>query len=429
MKELEKKSLYQLSLTVLSGICGDMGSSIFSFGLGFMLLDKTGSVFSFTISNIVSPILGFVLLPIIGPIIDTLSKKKIIIISQTITVVSLILYWILLPNFGDNLLAPTTILIIILKGSDQFTFTARQASCIGIVLSKDVQKLNSYTQMSTSVANIASSILGASLYALLPFELFIICEIVTEVITVIITLMLNFTLNPENESDFSIIKNGFEENDFNLFRDGLFYIKKQKYLLFGMTIATSINFLSGIFSVGIPILFLQVFNLNNFHFGIAEAFNAIGFLVGGILMQRKLTIKYPILNLWKTTIIIGITLIFIGVFIFIGGKIGILVIYVLLFIIGFLFVILNVPYTVWVQKNISLFMQGRVLSILSSLGMATSPLGVLFYGFIFEMVRNIPLLVALTFSLSGILMIVLHCILLKRSRLDLKNALIFRMLF
>ena len=283
-----KKSAKQLRLTVLSGLFGDFGSSIFSFGLSFMLLDRTGSVFSFAISNIVSPIMGLALLPLIGPIVDSFSKKKVIIVSQSITILSLIVYWILFPQFSSHLFLPTVVLIVVLRGSDQFTSTARQAASIQLVLPDDLQKLSAYSQMSTSTATIVSSIFGAFLYTLLPFQLFILFELVTEVFTAITTSILDFRFNKQNDTE--LIKDTIEDAEKRslvLFKEGVTYIRNQKYLLFGMIVAVGINFISGIFSVGLPILVLQVFNLSNLHFGFAEAINGFGYVFGGLLLKQK----------------------------------------------------------------------------------------------------------------------------------------------
>ncbi|MFL2061463.1 MFS transporter [Marinilactibacillus psychrotolerans] len=422
-----KKSAKQLRLTVLSGLFGDFGSSIFSFGLSFMLLDRTGSVFSFAISNIVSPIIGLALLPLIGPIVDSFSKKKVIIVSQSITILSLIVYWILFPQFSSHLFLPTVVLIVVLRGSDQFTSTARQAASIQLVLPDDLQKLSAYSQMSTSTANIVSSIFGAFLYTLLPFQLFILFELVTEVFTAITTSILDFRFNKQNDTE--LIKDTIEDAEKRslvLFKEGVTYIRNQKYLLFGMIVAVGINFISGIFSVGLPILVLQVFNLSNLHFGFAEAINGFGYVFGGLLLKQKLNIKNPILYSWKSALKLGVILIGIGLSISIGGVVGEMILYLLLFFTGILFVTINVPITVWLQKQLPPILLGRVFSVLGTIGLATAPIGVLLFGFIFNLnTDNLNLLTMWTFILTGVMVIFLNYLLLKIANLPLKEAKVY----
>ncbi|MFM9597008.1 hypothetical protein ACKI1O_47545, partial [Streptomyces scabiei] len=119
-------------------------------------------------------------------------------------------------------------------------------------------------------------------------------------------------------------------------RKGISYILKQKYLLFGIILATIINFISGIFSVALPILVLRVFNLTNLHFGFAESVNGFGYVLGGILLRKDAAMIQPIYNSWKSTIKLGIILIAFGFSALIGGITGEISMYILLFFTGVL---------------------------------------------------------------------------------------------
>ncbi|SJN33007.1 permease of the major facilitator superfamily [Marinilactibacillus psychrotolerans 42ea] len=319
------------------------------------------------------------------------------------------------------------VLIVVLRGSDQFTSTARQAASIQLVLPDDLQKLSAYSQMSTSTATIVSSIFGAFLYTLLPFQLFILFELVTEVFTAITTSILDFRFNKQNDTE--LIKDTIEDAEKRslvLFKEGVTYIRNQKYLLFGMIVAVGINFISGIFSVGLPILVLQVFNLSNLHFGFAEAINGFGYVFGGLLLKQKLNIKNPILYSWKSALKLGVILIGIGLSISIGGVVGEMILYLLLFFTGILFVTINVPITVWLQKQLPPILLGRVFSVLGTIGLATAPIGVLLFGFIFNLnTDNLNLLTMWTFILTGIMVILLNYLLLKIANLPLKEAKIY----
>ncbi|TXK47389.1 MFS transporter [Lactococcus sp. dk322] len=421
---LLKKSKRQMSLTIISSVCGDIGSSIFSFGLSFMLLSKTGSLFSFAISSIISPILGLILLPIIGPVIDSFSKKKIIVISQILTLMSLTLFWILLYSFGENLLLPTVILITILRISDQFTMTARQAAASSLVYEKELEKLSANIQVTNSVGTIVSSIFGVIIYSSLPFYIFILLEIFAELLTVVITWKLDFNFNEYGTgSSYRSLGNNALSEQKKLFIEGIEYIKRQKYLLFGMLITISINFISGIFSIGIPFIIFKIFDLKNYHFAIGEALNGMGIFIGAIIINKRNKTKYPLLNLWRTSLGIGVILILISLSLHLNLNYGIIALYLLLFTLGILLVLLNAPYVAWVQKNISKEFQGRVFSVLSTMGLATAPLGILFFGWLFNQNINSNIFTAtLIFILSGSFLIISNCLSLKYARLNLKEA-------
>lgn len=418
---LEKKSARQLRLTVLSSLFGDFGSSIFTFGLSFMLLERTGSVYSFALSAIISPIIGLVLLPFVGPIIDKYSKKRIIILSQSFTIVGLVAYGLLFSYIQNYLLEASVVLIAILKISDQFTSTARQASTIHLVVEKHLSKLSAYSQMTSSTASVISSIFGAFFYTLLPFYLFILFELLTEVLTLILTSLLNFNLQKVEEK---IVPQ--KQSQLMLFKEGLQFIKNQKFLLFGMILALSVNFFLGIFSVGLPILILQALEASNMQFGFGEAINGFGFLIGGIFIKKQQDVSTPIQNLYNKCLQLGLLITLFGFAVLLPSHfLGLIATYFLMFVSGYLIVTLNVPYTVWLQKNIPHELQGRVFSVLSTCGMAIMPISILIFGYLFDLTAiSNTLLCASIFSLTGLLLIVFTYLTGKLSKLNLKEAVI-----
>ncbi|MHC5250071.1 MFS transporter [Enterococcus sp. LJL90] len=418
---LEKKSARQLHLTVLSSLFGDFGSSIFTFGLSFMLLERTGSVYSFALSAIISPIIGLVLLPFVGPLIDKYSRKLIIILSQSFTIVGLLAYWMAFPYIQNHLLAASVFLIAILKISDQFTSTARQASTIHLVIEKHLSKLSAYSQMTSSTAGVISSIFGAFFYTLLPFYLFILLELMTEILTLIFTSLLNFNFQKAAEKAAPV-----KQSQLTLFKEGLQFIKGQKYLLFGMTLALSVNFFLGIFSVGLPVLFLQALKASNLQFGFGEAINGFGFLIGGILIKKQQDVSEPIQHLYNKCLQLGLLITLFGFVVLIPANfLGILAVYGLMFISGYLIVTLNVPYTVWLQKNIPHQLQGRVFSVMSTCGMAIMPISILLFGYLFDLTAvSTVVLCSILFVATGLLLIIFTIMTSKLSKLKLDEAVI-----
>lgn len=423
MNQIQKKSKRQLILTIFSSLCGDFGSSIFSFGLSFMLLSKTGSVYSFALSTIISPIVGIILLPFVGSAVDKYSRKRIIQLSQTVTIVALVCYWLLLDSFQNHLVFYSAVLIVILRSSDQFTSTARQAANVQLVLENDLQSLSAYTQMTASFSGIISSILGAGLFSLLPFNLFIFIEILAELLTLMITALLDFNFfYKQQEMDTK------EKGSFKMFKEGILYLKKQKYLVIVILLALICNFFSGIYSVGLPFLILKVFKLSNLSYGVVQGMNGMGYVVGGFLIQKVWRVKYPVYNVWSISWKIGLLLFSIGslpIFITQSQPAG-MVLNILLFLIGIAYVSINVPYVVWLQKHIPVFIQGRVFGVISILAQAVSPVGVFVFGILFGTSGiSFGKLASAIFLVSGVVLVISTYSLVRLSRVKLKEAVIF----
>lgn len=76
-----QKSKNQLLKSILASFTGTLGSSIFSFSLGLMLLEKTGLSIRFGLSIRITALIGLLLSPLVGPIVDKFSRKFIILTS------------------------------------------------------------------------------------------------------------------------------------------------------------------------------------------------------------------------------------------------------------------------------------------------------------------------------------------------------------
>lgn len=136
-----QKSKNQLLKSILASFTGTLGSSIFSFSLGLMLLEKTGLSISFGLSIMITALIGLLLSPLVGPIVDKFSRKFIILTSQSITIAALIVYTFIFNGPSNHILIPTVILMIILAVTDDFNSTAQESRKVNVVLEDDLQKL------------------------------------------------------------------------------------------------------------------------------------------------------------------------------------------------------------------------------------------------------------------------------------------------
>lgn len=365
---------------LLSSLASDLGSSIFSYGLSFFILDRTHSVFSFALSAFLAPLVSLLCLPLIGPMVDRFSKKKILLLSQAFSIFSLVLYAFFYPYIQQNLLPATILLLLCLRLSDQFTMTARQAAVRELVLEADLQRVAANGQLSASFSLLLSSVLGAILYALLPFQLFIAIEIIAESLAFALFLLLHYPLIRKTPTLPATTETVLPQQPSPSFREGIAYLKRQPFLRSGILCATLINFCSGIFSVGLPVFVLQELAATKLQYGWAEAAHAAGFLAGSLFLSNRPPLAYPLLNLWQSIHRIGFLLIAIGCASFFTPSLGYLLLLFLLFASGGIFVFLNVPYTVWLQQELPLALQGRLFSLLSTLGLASAPLGISFFG-------------------------------------------------
>ena len=117
---MKKKSNRQIFLRCLLTLLSQLGSSMLIMGISLFIFEKTNSSISFGINMIIGPLATVLLSPIIGKIIDSYSHKRIIIINQIVSTLSLILYALIFQKFESQMIMLTIALVIILKVADEF---------------------------------------------------------------------------------------------------------------------------------------------------------------------------------------------------------------------------------------------------------------------------------------------------------------------
>jgi MFS family permease len=424
-KTIEQHSLMQMHKSIVSSLFGTFGSAIFAFGLSLMLLQKTGSAMSFAAMQIIMPIVALVLLPIVGPVTDKYPRKNIIVISQLVTIVALALYVLYWLTGAKHFVIATVLLIIVTKATDQFTSNAQQAAKADLVLSDDLTKLAGYTATAQNVSMIVSSVLGAILFTMLSFHVFIAFELFTEVVTLLITLTLDFKL--ANDCKEANLHEALE-NDKGSFKDGMYYISKQKYLFSFILIAIGLNFFSTALSVGMPVMLLKTLHLSNYQYGLTQSFFGGGMILGGIAIAKMKDPKHPFLLSYRLTFATATLLIVMGLCVFLPKNSWLITIYcgMLMLAFGIFIMLINTPPSVWMQKEIPSNMQGRVFNVDMSISMSIAPLGAVLFGLLFDLkLGNPSLLDFALLALAGIGSALVSLISVKIMNIDYAKAKIY----
>lgn len=117
---MENQSKRQITKISASTLAGRLGSGILTFIIGLLILQTTDSALHFGFSQLIGPVVSFILLPVKGSIVDTFDKKKILIYAQMLTIAALGCYAVAVAIQGIENLLYTYLLLIVLKISDKF---------------------------------------------------------------------------------------------------------------------------------------------------------------------------------------------------------------------------------------------------------------------------------------------------------------------
>ncbi|MDU7125185.1 MAG: MFS transporter [Streptococcus sp.] len=376
----QKNKNFSKLLLLLGNSIGQLGSSILSFVLGLYILKKLNcSVFFYSLSQIIGPLVAIFLLPILGSAIDKYNKNKIIRFSQFLSAISLFLFIITSRKIEIEYIHIIGLLII-LKLSDQILSTSLNSSTINIVDEEDIQSFRAHLQIIQAVSMVLSPIIAVFIIDKFALIGILLIEMFMELLVLVIYWKVDFNKNTKkevNESQSLLI----------LFKDGIDFIFKYKKIVFGLAFVLVVNFILGIVNIGLPFVEIKILNLSSKNYALNDSILAIGLLIGSLISSKIKSQKT--LNIARNSIsLISLVTFVLGLLLTLeltkNSWSIILAGYFL--IIGISITICNILLSSWSILNIPQEFQGRVFSILNTLTQVSLPLSMLLFGYLFEII-------------------------------------------
>lgn len=402
-------NLNKKNILLLGNGLGQLGSSILSFVLGLRILKSLDSVFLYSFSQVIGPLVAILILPILGSAIDKFNKNKLISLSQLASCLGLLIFTILNGGSSFNFIE-IIFLLTILKISDQVLSTTLNASTVNVIRENEVQDFRSKLQLIQSASMVFSPILAVFILDRFSLRSLLILEIFIEFIVLLIYSRVDFR-NKESEEEI------VSQSLFSLFKEGINFIFSYKKIVFGFSFVLMINFVLGIVNVGIPYIEINYLELSNKAYAINDSILAIGLIIGSLLASR-ISSKGS-LNVAKNSIgMIGIVTLILGILLaFNFNKLGGAMLVGLYFaIIGIAITVCNILISSRSIIKIPKEYQGRVFSVLNALSQVSLPISMLFYGFILDLVNFVPV-----FIISALILLLITYITPWAFRIDLKN--------
>ncbi|MDU5461425.1 MFS transporter [Anaerococcus vaginalis] len=376
----QKNKNFSKLLLLLGNSIGQLGSSILSFVLGLYILKKLNcSIFFYSLSQIIGPLVAIFLLPILGSAIDKYNKNKIIRFSQFLSAISLFLFIITSRKIEIEYIHIIGLLII-LKLSDQILSTSLNSSTINIVDEEDIQSFRAHLQIIQAVSMVLSPIIAVFIIDKFALIGILLIEMFMELLVLVIYWKVDFNKNTKkevNESQSLLI----------LFKEGIDFIFKYKKIVFGLAFVLVVNFILGIVNIGLPFVEIKILNLSSKNYALNDSILAIGLLLGSLISSKIKSQKT--LNIARNSIsLISLVTFVLGLLLTLeltkNSWSIILAGYFL--IIGISITICNILLSSWSILNIPQEFQGRVFSILNTLTQVSLPLSMLLFGYLFEII-------------------------------------------
>lgn len=366
-----------------------LGSSVVQFVIIWWITLETQSAAYLSIAALAGLAPMVVLMPLAGVLVDRWSRKLVIFVFDFLqaltTVVLILLFW------SGHISVWLVLLMIALRGVCQAFHSPAVSAIIPLMVPEDkLSRVNGLNYLLNGAVTMVGPIAGALLLAFAKIEQILWVDPVTFVAALVPLLLIGIPSVRSKEEKSSLSRD---------FVEGLSFIKKAKGFIPLTTLATALNFLLA------PLSTLLPYYVKFDHLGGVEALAFVmaflqgGMLAGGLMMSVIKGFKKKI-----ATSIFFVYVVFLGYalvaltptgqfwFMALGGL-----------VIGFAVAPANVLISVIFQTVVPMKMQGRVNSVLGSLGSAATPFGMLLSGAVAGFMGTANLFLACT--VSGILIL------------------------
>lgn len=380
---MKNTSTIQLLKIAASLLAGKLGSGILTFAIGLTILQRTESPLLFGISQMIGPLMSFLLLPFSGSLVDTYDKKKILLFSQSLSIIGLLFYSLAIYLYNETTLLPTYGLLIVLTLSNQFVRLTFTAATHSLVLPAHVQRLKSVQQLIQAISMLFIPLLAVWSINYWSLQVLVWIEILIEVIAVALIFSIQFDWQEDLSAEEELPKKN--ESFLLTFKEGITYVRSQPTLLFALFFALMLNGLFGAVNVGLPYLQINVLHLPEVVYGWTESAFAFG-LIGSALFLSIKSIRYPLKNACYSVGLIGICFVLLSVLLPVMSQINEYVVVLIAFngALSSLLTWTNIPVSTWMIQEIPPALHGRVFHLLHTGGELFTPLGILVFSFLFE---------------------------------------------
>ncbi|MED1411108.1 MULTISPECIES: MFS transporter [Bacillus] len=399
-QELRNICLYSIAKTV-----SIFGSSIYSFALGLYVLQITGSAFNFALTLILGTIPMIIINPFAGVIADKVDKKKLVVCMDLLNGGVLIAVYIFSSNYGLNLfiIYTTTFLMTVFT---TFFGIGLEAAKPNIVSKERLMSINSISKIIDSVSLILGPMLGGIVFVVLDIKTFIIINGISFILSGISMLFIHFKLFECNINE-ECLQTGI--NFIKDIKEGFSYLIENERLKNTFSILISLNFFLG-FAVTVPLPYIinTVLNLSSKQFGMIQGTFPVGMIVGAILV-KKITNRFSYSYLLKKlSFMLAVFMIISGIPVLfksfeVNGFAYVITYCVVMFFLGLIIVLIDIPLACFMQKEIPNEYRGRVLSIGLSIGKMMLPIAMALSGILLNYIPayTIPIV-------GGILYLILN---------------------
>jgi DHA3 family macrolide efflux protein-like MFS transporter len=369
MEDSHHKSTISFAVVFIGQAFSLFGSRLVQFALVWWLTTVSGSASVLALASIMAILPQVLLGPFAGALVDRWNRRLILMISDTLIALAVLVLAFL---YSQNSVQIWHIYVLMSLRSlgGAFQWPAMQASTSIMVPEKHLSRVSGLNQSFHGIANIVAPPLGALLLELTPIQNILAIDIftaflaVTPLFFIAIPQPLRGLLEGESKSIFSDLREGFK------------FVMGWRALLMIISMALVINLLTNPAFSLLPILVTNYFKGGAIELAWLQSSFGVGMIAGGMILGVWGGQTSRIRTALLSVVISGLA--FLG-FSFTPSN-SLLLGIGLILISGLTNSIASASFFAILQSTVPPALQGRVFTLVMSLIMSMTPIGLAFAG-------------------------------------------------
>lgn len=357
-----------------------VGDTLYLFAINWFLVSQTKTTSLLGEINSISTLILLVSNIIVGPIVDTYNRKKLLIFSDLVSFFACLICSLLFRDYVDD----KFILIItssILSISMAINSPSAKAIVPYVISKENIERFNSIQNTLSSVIKVSTPIIGSIILAINNnFNFFIFINSLSFLISAILISTVTYSEVKDNKLNAT-----FQEQFFS----GLKYVAKKTEILGILIFISLLNFVMISYDLAIPYVINVLLKESDKIYSLVISVEAIGGIIGGLFLTYR-SKKISEDSFVQDISYLSLALLLAGIF----NNIYLILLCSL--INGFYLVQINAKVFTIIQKKTNQNYLGRVFALLFVFSSLFTP----FSNFIFG--KIIPILQWHTFTLCSI---------------------------
>lgn len=349
-----------------------LGSGLVQFALVWWLAISTGSATVLSLATLVALLPAVVVGPFGGVVADRFNRRRILMLADG-TVALATLFLLFIYQTGRLEVWHVYVVMFVRAVAGAFHQPTMAASTTMLVPDAHLTRVSGLNQTLEGVVQLASPALGALLLELTDLRVVLLVDILTAAPAI---LPLFFFAIPQPKLTPEQLARESGAWVLHDMRDGLAYMRRRSGLLTMAALVTGINLLLTPAFALLPLIVRKEFGGGAPMLAAAETFFGVGAMLGGVALAAWGGFKSRIATSLMGLAGIGAGCLLIGI----APASAFWMVVAGMFVTGVMHAFTNGPVRAIMQSVVEPAMQGRVLSLLNSLAMGTTPIGLLVAG-------------------------------------------------